>query len=102
MIPMFITALQAFSQEINIENCGLRFQGTNVKVAVVKRDDLTLTGFMSPRTNSDLAGEAFNRILNLLHRDYAKAIEDFRRSGNSSLFDPFVPVMIETMGAIDW
>jgi len=52
LIPLFISALEQFSEEINIKNLsGFTLNGTNVKIQTFKFEKATFTLFMNSDTN---------------------------------------------------
>ena len=52
LIPMFISAIEKFSSELNIQDmAGLGLKGSNVKMNVLSFEDLTVTIFMNPNIN---------------------------------------------------
>ena len=52
LIPLFISALEQFSEEINIKNLsGFTLKGTNVKIQTFKFEKATFTLFMNSDTN---------------------------------------------------
>ena len=52
LIPMFISALEKFSQEINIQNLsGFSLMGTNLKMQIFGFDQYTVTVFSNPNVN---------------------------------------------------
>lgn len=55
LIPMFISALEKFSKEINIQNLsGFNLKGTNLKMRIFGFDNYTVTFFLNPNVNINL------------------------------------------------
>jgi hypothetical protein len=94
MIPMFINAIQSFSDEINIQGCNnLEVFGTNVKVLSIKANELTLTGFISPESNPAVVRGIFEKILKQFQEKYTKEVNYFALSGNASHFEDYRPIL---------
>ncbi len=52
LIPMFVSALEKFSNEINIKNLsGFTLMGTNLKMQILGYDQYTVTLFSNPNVN---------------------------------------------------
>jgi len=72
LIPMFISALEAFSQEINIKDLpGLKLEGTNIKLQTIfSFDDYTIIFFLNPNVNMKLVETRIISYLSYLFEVY--------------------------------
>jgi GTPase SAR1 family protein len=79
LIPMFISALEKFSTEINIQNLsGFSLKGTNIKMETIRFELLTITLFMNANTNmNSLKNEIhdwFTHLISNNEKQFEKAI----------------------------
>jgi predicted transcriptional regulator len=83
LIPMFISAIEKFSLELNIQDlASLGLQGSNIKMNVFGFEELTVTVFMNPNVNlKPIEYKIKNYFKNLL-KDYKKDFELSIRTGN--------------------
>lgn len=94
LVPMFISAMQKFSMEINIQGfSGFRMQGTNIKVNSIYRDEMTFTIFSCADINPELMKDDFSELFDQFLLDYEDQIENFIRTGNATLFQSFASVI---------
>lgn len=80
LIPMFISALEKFSEEININNlAGFQLKGTNIEMQTLSFELYTVTLFINPKTNvkffEDLIREWFENLFELHRKELESAIE---------------------------
>jgi predicted transcriptional regulator len=85
LIPMFISALEKFSREINIKNLsGFNLQGINLKMQIMNFRNYTITFFLNPEINIiSMEYEIKEFFLNLLDK-YGDQFNSFQSSGASS------------------
>ncbi|MHA1281409.1 MAG: GTPase domain-containing protein [Promethearchaeota archaeon] len=78
LIPMFISALEKFSQEINIKDLsGFSLRGSNLKMQIFGFDKLTTTIFI----NSNISIKPIEkRIFDFLSQIFEKYRKDFNRA----------------------
>ena len=96
MIHMFINAIQSFSNEINIKGCNdFQLFGTDLKVISVKKDELTITGFISSVSDPQIARTLFESILTDFAKRYRKEIEMVQRTGNCDHFLPYRDLFVQ-------
>jgi GTPase SAR1 family protein len=79
LIPMFISALEKFSSEINIQNLsGFKLKGTNIKMLTYRYDLVTTTFFMNANTNVKSVKEEINdwfeNLLNKNEKEFERSI----------------------------
>ncbi len=79
LIPMFISAFEAFSREINIQELsGFKLKGTNIKVQIIfSFDEYTIIFFLNPEVNLKLVE---NRIKNYFSHLFEVYRSDFNNS----------------------
>lgn len=80
LIPMFISALEKFSEEININDlAGFQLKGTNIEMQTLSFELYTVTLFINPKTNvkffEDLIREWFENLFELHRKELESAIE---------------------------
>ncbi|MBD3194051.1 MAG: hypothetical protein GF317_03285 [Candidatus Lokiarchaeota archaeon] len=85
LIPMFISALEKFSQEINIKNLsGFNLKGINLKLHIESFNDYTVTFFLNPDVNIEsMQYEMKNYLLDFFTK-YEKEFESFETTGSVS------------------
>ena len=79
LIPMFISALEKFSSEINIQNLsGFKLKGTNIKMQTYRYDLVTTTFFMNANTNIksviDEINDWFENLLKKNEKEFERSI----------------------------
>jgi hypothetical protein len=79
LIPMFISALEKFSLEINIQNLsGFSLMGSNLKLQIFGFDQYTVTFFSNPNTNMKnieyKIKNYFNNIFEAHEEEFKKAM----------------------------
>ena len=69
LIPMFISALEKFSSELNIKNLpGFKLKGTNVVIKTIIYEVYTITLFISPNTNTkSIKNELNEKLIQLIN-----------------------------------
>lgn len=79
LIPMFISALEKFSQEINIKELSkFKLEGMNIKLHVIfEFDNFSIIFFLKPEVNIKLVEEKIKNYFTYLFKVYK---EDFNSS----------------------
>ncbi len=91
MIPMFFSALQSFTEEINLKGCNqLELNGINLKVISVKHGNYTIAGFISPKMNNFEAKRIFEDIIQDFLQQNNEKLEIWEKTGDSSLFKSWI------------
>jgi len=80
LIPMFISALEKFSEEINIKNLGgFQLKGTNIEMQTLSFESYTATLFINPETNlkifEDVIIEWFEGLFEAHEKEFESAIK---------------------------
>jgi len=97
LIPMFISALEKFSQEINIQDLnGFSLLGTNLKMQIFSVDQYTVTLFSNPNANLKNIEYKIRNYFIELFETYGNK---FRNAIQTGLFSDIV--FLEKQGA-DW
>ncbi|MHA1489662.1 MAG: ADP-ribosylation factor-like protein [Promethearchaeota archaeon] len=83
LIPMFISALEKFSSEVNIQNLsGFNLKGVNLKMQIFSFNKFTVTFFANPNINlKSIEYEISNYFLNFFEK-YDKEINIFLKTGS--------------------
>jgi len=91
LIPMFISALEKFSLELNIQDLkGFSLKGTNLKMNIFSYETYTVTFFMNPDINlKPIQTKVFNYFKNIFE-DYK---EEFETVLNTGLLHPISPLI---------
>jgi GTPase SAR1 family protein len=90
LIPMFISALEKFSLELNIQNLsGFGLKGSNLKMEICGFEDYTVTIFMNPDINFEPIEDKINNFFRNLFEDYKKEFEIGANTGN---IDALIPL----------
>ncbi len=93
LIPMFISALEKFSLELNIQDLtGFSLKGTNLKMHVFGFEDYTVTIFMNPDVNIKAIE---NKINNCFKNLFDKYKTEFEKSVITGQIDNLYPAMKE-------
>ncbi len=88
LIPMFISALEKFSSEINIKDLsGFNLMGSNLKMQIFTFKDYTVTVFTNPNINML---SVKNKIENFFFEMFEKYKEDFIEFTQTGLISGFV------------
>ena len=92
LIPMFISALEKFSLELNInELTKLGLEGTNLKIRVYGYDFLTVTLFINPNVNL----EPFEYIIkNFFENLFLKFENQFQSASNTGNLDNLLSIKV--------
>lgn len=90
LIPMFISALEKFSLELNIQDLtGFGLKGSNLRMHIFGYDDFTVTFFMNPNIN-------LKAIENQIYTYFKKLFEDYKDKFDKGLktgaLDGFLPI----------
>ncbi len=98
LIPMFINALQHFSNEINVKELkDFNIRGKNLKLTSLKKDKLTMTIFLDPDLQFNIVRQDFDNLFELFIKTYSQDLEDFEKSGNATPFMAFKPVATKNL-----
>jgi len=82
LIPMFISALEKFSQEINIEElAGFKLKGRNLNLHIFSFDYFTFTVFTNPNINIKPIKEEIQNFLETLITDNQEAFNQVLNTG---------------------
>jgi len=83
LIPMFISALEAFSQEINIQELsGFKLKGTNMKVQTIfSFDEYTIIFFLNPKVNLKLVENRIKNYFSYLFEVYKNDFNNIVKMG---------------------
>lgn len=93
LIPMFISALEKFSLELNIQDLtGFSLKGTNLRMHVFGFDDYTVTIFMNPDVNIKAIE---NKIKNYFKNLFDKYNTEFEKSVATGQIDNLYPAIDE-------
>lgn len=85
LIPMFISALEKFAQELNIQNLsGFNLKGTNLKMQIFGFDQFTVTLFSNPSVNVKNIDYKINNYFNELFDKYYGEFNTSIQSGDFS------------------
>ena len=86
LIPMFISAFEAFSQEINIQELsGFKLKGTNIKVQIIfSFDEYTIIFFLNPNVNLKLVENRIKNYFSHLFEVYRSDFNNFVKMGSAN------------------
>ena len=91
LIPMFISALEKFSEELNIQDlAGFSLEGSNLKMNVFSYDYYTVTFFMNPDININ---PVQTKIYNYFKNMFEDNKEQFNITLDSGQIDNLYPLM---------
>ena len=91
LIPMFISALEKFSLELNIKDLsGFSLEGSNLKMQIFGYEDYTVTFFMNPDININPVQNKINNYFKNIFEEYEKDFENALASGQ---IDPLFPII---------
>ncbi len=90
LIPMFISALEKFSMEINIKDLsGFNLSGTNLNMQIFGYDNYTVTFFMNPNINKEVVESQIYIYFFNLFEDNKNLFKDAIRIGSIEGILPF-------------
>lgn len=90
LIPMFISALEKFSLELNIQDLtGFGLKGRNLKMHIFSYENLTVTIFMNPNINLKAIENEINNYFKKLFEDYK---DTFDRGIKTGIVSDFLPI----------
>jgi len=91
LIPMFISALEKFSLELNIQDLtGFSLEGSNLKLHIFGYDNYTVTFFMNPDINMNpIQTKIYNYFKNLFEENK----DDFEESLTTGQIDNLFPLV---------
>lgn len=90
LIPMFISALEKFSLELNIQDLtGFSLRGSNLKIHIFGYEDYTVTLFMNPDINLKAIEYKINNYFKRLFEDYK---DKFKMGIRSGRIDELFPI----------
>jgi len=79
LIPMFISALEKFSLELNIQDLtGFSLEGSNLKMNIFGYDNFTVTFFMNPDIN-------INPVQSKVYNYFKNMFEDYKENFDNTL-----------------
>ncbi len=82
LIPLFVSALEKFSQEINIQDLsGFNIKGANLKMRTYSYDKYTVTFIINPHINLKLVEHKIKEYFNILFKKYKNELELSIRTG---------------------
>ena len=86
LIPMFISALEAFSQEINIQDLpGLKLEGRNIKLQTIfSYEDYTIILFLNPNVNMKLMENRIKTYFSYLFEVYNNDFKNIHKMSSSN------------------
>jgi len=91
LIPMFISALEKFSVELNIQDLsGFGLKGSNLGMHILTYENFTITFFMNPNVNID---PVINKIDNFFKNLFEENKEEFEHSLATGQIDGLFPLM---------
>jgi predicted transcriptional regulator len=89
LIPMFISALEKFSLELNIQDLtGFGLKGSNLKMQIFGFEDYTVTIFMNPDINFEPIVDGIKNYFRNLFKDYKSEFEIGVNTGNIDALMP--------------
>ncbi|MFX1593727.1 MAG: hypothetical protein ACFFCL_13625, partial [Promethearchaeota archaeon] len=90
LIPMFISALEKFSLELNIQDLtGFGLKGSNLKMHIFSYDDYTVTIFMNPNINLKAIEYKINNYFKKLFEEHKNKFEVGLKTGK---LDDLLPI----------
>ncbi|MEJ2279359.1 MAG: hypothetical protein P8Y70_16700 [Candidatus Lokiarchaeota archaeon] len=85
LIPMFISALEKFSHELNIQNLsGFNLKGENLKMEIFNINDYTVTFFVNPLVKLRVLEKDLKNYFTEFFKKYQEDLELFESSGATS------------------
>jgi hypothetical protein len=85
LIPMFVSALEKFSNEINIKNLsGFSLMGTNLKMQILGFDQYTVTLFSNPNINIKNINYKIDNFFNNLFKMHRSEFKNAIKTGSFS------------------
>ena len=86
LIPMFISAFEAFSREINIQELsGFKLEGTNIKVQIIfSFDEYTIIFFLNPKVNLNLVENRIKNYFSYLFEVYKRDFNNIVKMGSAN------------------
>jgi len=91
LIPMFISALEKFSIELNIQDLsGFGLKGSNLGMHILTYDKFTVTFFMNPNVNIE---PIINKIDNYFRNLFEEYKSDFELSLKTGQIDVLFPLL---------
>lgn len=86
LIPMFISAFEAFSREINIQELsGFKLEGTNIKVQIIfSFDEYTIIFFLNPKVNLKLVENRVKNYFSHLFEVYRSDFNNIVKMGSAN------------------
>ena len=83
LVPMFISALEKFSLELNIQELTkLGLEGTNLKLRVFGYEDYTVTLFLNPNINLESIEIKIKNFFENLFNEHQEKFKEASRTGN--------------------
>ncbi|MFX1364389.1 MAG: GTPase domain-containing protein [Promethearchaeota archaeon] len=90
LIPMFISALEKFSLELNIQDLtGFGLRGSNLKMHIFSYNNYTVTLFMNPNINLEAIENKINNYFRNLFDEYK---DKFEMGLNTGKIDDLLPI----------
>ena len=91
LIPMFVSALEKFSLELNIQDLsGFGLKGSNLGMHIFSYDKFTVTFFMNPNVNIE---PVVHKIDNYFRNMFEEYQDDFDLSLTTGQIDQLFPLM---------
>jgi len=91
LIPMFISALEKFSLELNIQDLsGFGLKGSNLGMHIFSYNKFTVTFFMNPNVNIE---PVIHKIDNYFRNMFEEYRDDFESSLTTGQIDQLFPLM---------
>ena len=86
LISGFVSALEQFSHEINIQDlAGLELKGTNLKMQILSFDEYNVTFFTNPNVNMKPLENKIREYFNIIFKKYRKQFNKVNQTGNTSI-----------------
>jgi GTPase SAR1 family protein len=83
LIPMFISALEKFSLELNIQNLtGFGLKGSNLKMNIFSFEDFTVTLFMNPNINLKAIENKIDNYFKKMFEENRDKFDNAIKTGN--------------------
>ncbi|MFX1571060.1 MAG: ADP-ribosylation factor-like protein, partial [Promethearchaeota archaeon] len=90
LIPMFISALEKFSLELNIQDLtGFGLKGSNLKMHIFGYEDYTVTVFMNPNINLNAIKYKINNYFANMFEEHSEEFEVALKTGR---IDELLPI----------
>ncbi|MHA1805305.1 MAG: ADP-ribosylation factor-like protein [Promethearchaeota archaeon] len=88
LIPMFISALEKFSKEVNIKDLsGFNLKGSNLKMQIFSFSEYTITLFTNPNIHLKSVENKIKEFFLNLFEIYAEEFDQFKESHSLENFD---------------